>query len=87
MTELRDIEESIRYSCRHNPRYGEDLIERVRRSFRLTKKVDMMIEYLNQEIKRTNVESYRSLCKQELVIYEGILKTVDEIQNPNEVSQ
>lgn len=79
MTELRDIEESIRYSCRKNPMYGNDLIKRVQRSFQITAKVDSMIQYLHDEIKRTNVEAYRTLCMQELAIYEGITRKADEI--------
>lgn len=84
MTELRDIEESIRYSCRKNANYGEDLIRRINKAFAIQNQVESMIDYLQAEIKRTDVESYRSLCKSELVMYEGILKH-SERQIPNEV--
>lgn len=85
MTDLRDIEESIRYTCRHNPMYGEDLISKIQRSFTITNKIDSMIQYLKDEIKRTSVESYRTLCIQELALYERMVKKANEQQIPNEV--
>lgn len=43
MTELSDIEESIRYTCRHNPNYGDELIKRVKDKERIVKEITAFI--------------------------------------------
>jgi len=43
-------------------------------ALKLKEKVEGMITYLKAEIERSEVESYKHVCRQELVIYESINK-------------
>ena len=43
MTELSDIEESIRYSCRKNPMYGDELIRRIKDKERIVNEITEFI--------------------------------------------
>ena len=74
MSDVENIEQCITYGYRKSPAYADVLVNKVKRSFIIAEKVDEMIQYLKDEIQRSNVQKYQTLCRQELAIYENILK-------------
>lgn len=79
MTALKDIEDSIRYSCRKMPDYGDALIKKVRDAFEIKAELDDIRNMVN-------TSEYKHSGEFAKIINDRLIKLLKvEQQFPNEV--